>query len=95
VLRAAFTTAFADRGRDEWAAVFAGLGACVTPVLSFGEAPGHPHMAGRDTIIEIDGVRQAAPAPRFSRTAPGIPASPPKPGADTDAVYRGWGIARP
>jgi alpha-methylacyl-CoA racemase len=93
VLRAALTAAFASRGRDEWAAVFAGRDACVTPVLSFGEAPGHPQLAERGTIIEIDGVRQAAPAPRFSRSAPGVPASPPKPGADADAVFRDWGIS--
>jgi alpha-methylacyl-CoA racemase len=92
-LREAFTAAFASRSRDEWAAVFAGRDACVTPVLSFGEAPGHPHMSARGTIIEIDGVRQAAPAPRFSRTQPGVPAGPPKPGADTDAVFRDWGVA--
>jgi alpha-methylacyl-CoA racemase len=93
VLRAAFTAAFASRGRDEWAAVFAGRDACVTPVLSFGEAPGHPQLAERGTIIEIGGVRQAAPAPRFSRSAPGVPASPPKPGADADSVFRDWGIS--
>ena len=92
VLREAFTTAFASRARDEWAAVFAERDACVTPVLSFGEAPDHPHVAARGTIIEIDGVRQAAPAPRFSRTAPGVPAGPPEPGADADAVFRDWGI---
>jgi alpha-methylacyl-CoA racemase len=93
VVREAFSAAFAGRTRDEWAAVFAGRDACVTPGLAFGEAPGHPHLAGRSTIIEIDGVRQPAPAPRFSRTAPAAPASPPKPGADADAVFRDWGIA--
>lgn len=92
VLRDAFTAAFASRPRDEWAAVFAGRDACVTPVLSLREVPGHPHMSGRGTIIEIDGVRQAAPAPRFSRTAPGVPASPPEPGADSAAVFRDWEI---
>jgi alpha-methylacyl-CoA racemase len=93
-LRQAFTVAFASRTRDEWAAVFADRDACVTPVLSFAEVPGHPHMAARDTIIEVDGVRQAAPAPRFSRTPPGVPVSPPEPGADTDAdgVFRDWGV---
>jgi alpha-methylacyl-CoA racemase len=95
VLRAELTAAFASRTRDEWAAVFADRDACVTPVLSFGEAPGHPHISGRETIIEIDRVRQAAPAPRFSRTAPGVPAGPPKPGADADDVFLDWGIAHP
>ncbi|HVT70680.1 MAG TPA: CaiB/BaiF CoA-transferase family protein [Trebonia sp.] len=91
-LRAALTAAFASRTRDEWARAFAGRDACVTPVLSFGEVPAHPHVAARGTLIEIDGVRQAAPAPRFSRTAPGVPAGPPVPGADTEAVLRDWGI---
>jgi alpha-methylacyl-CoA racemase len=91
-LRAAFTSAFAARTRDEWAAVFAGRDACVTPVLSFAEAPAHPHLAARGTVIEIDGVRQAGPAPRFSRTPSGVPGSPPEPGADADAVFRDWGV---
>ena len=67
-VRARFTEAFAGRTRDEWAAVFAGADACVTPVLSFDEAAQHPHITARDTIVEDGGLRQAAPAPRFSRT---------------------------
>lgn len=64
----------------------------MTPVLSFSEVAAHPHMAARGTIIELDGVPQAAPGPRFSRTPAGVPASPPKPGADADAVFRDWDI---
>ena len=94
VLRAAFTAAFASRTRDEWAAVFAERDACVTPVLSLAEAPAHPHIAERQTLIEINGTTQAAPAPRFSRTVPDVPGSPPSPGADTEAVLRDWGITR-
>ncbi|MCK9878930.1 CoA transferase, partial [Frankia sp. Ag45/Mut15] len=70
VLRARFAGAFASRTRDEWAAVFDGTDACVTPVLTFAEAGSHPHLAARSTIVTIDGVEQAAPAPRFSRTPP-------------------------
>jgi alpha-methylacyl-CoA racemase len=90
VLRARFTEVIAGRTRDEWVAVFEGTDACVTPVLSFEEAPAHPHVAARDTIISLDGVPQAAPAPRFSRTPQGKPASPRVPGADTDAVLADW-----
>ncbi len=72
-LRARFTEVFASRSRDEWAEVFAGTDACVTPVLAFGEVPAHPHLAARGTIIERDGVPQAAPAPRFSRTPATVP----------------------
>jgi alpha-methylacyl-CoA racemase len=91
VLRERFTAAFASRPRDEWADAFAGTDACVTPVLSLAEAPRHPHLAARGTLTEVDGVLQAAPAPRFSRTVPDTPASPPRPGADTDTVLAEWG----
>ena len=70
---ARFAEVFATRTRDEWAEHFAGTDACVTPVLAFGEVAGHPHLAARATVVERDGVTQAAPAPRFSRTAPELP----------------------
>ncbi len=92
VLRQRFTNAFASRSRDEWVTVFEGTDACVTPVLSFAEVPTHPHIAARDTIIEVDGVPQAAPAPRFSRTAPDLPTPPPQPGADTAEVLADWAV---
>jgi alpha-methylacyl-CoA racemase len=58
----------------------------VAPVLSPGEAPGHPHNAARGTFADVGGVVQPAPAPRFGRSAAGLPSAPPKPGADTDGV---------
>ncbi|MFR9804183.1 CaiB/BaiF CoA transferase family protein [Pseudonocardia sp. RS010] len=76
VLRARFTDVFKTRTRDEWAAVFDGKDACVTPVLSFGEVAEHPHMAARNTIVSPDGVPQAAPAPRFSRTGTEVQSRP-------------------
>ncbi len=60
---------FAERTRDEWAERFAGTDACVSPVLSFAEAPIHPHNAGRGSFVAADGVTQAAPAPRFASSA--------------------------
>jgi alpha-methylacyl-CoA racemase len=92
VLRERFTEVFAKRSCDEWIAVFEGTDACVAPVLSFAEVPTHPHIAARGTVIELDGVPQAAPAPRFSRTSPDRPAPPPQPGADTAAVLADWGV---
>ncbi|HEX6403476.1 MAG TPA: CaiB/BaiF CoA-transferase family protein [Pseudonocardiaceae bacterium] len=92
VLRQRFTDAFASRSRDEWVAVFEGTDACVAPVLSFAEVPGHPHIAARGTIVTVGGVPQAAPAPRFSRTAPDLPTPPPQPGADTAAILADWDI---
>jgi alpha-methylacyl-CoA racemase len=73
ILRSTLAERFATRTRDEWAEVFADTDACVTPVLSFQEAAGHPHLVARATIVPGDGGRQAAPAPRFSRTSTSLP----------------------
>jgi alpha-methylacyl-CoA racemase len=89
VLKRRFAEAFATRRRDEWAAVFDGTDACVTPVLSFAEAAEHPHLAARNTIVAPDGVQQAAPAPRFSRTATEVPDRPDEP-EDAEAVLADW-----
>ena len=89
-LRARFTEVIASRSRDEWSEVFAGTDACVTPVLSFGEAARAPHMTARESVITLDGIPQAAPAPRFSRTPAGRPSAPPLPGGDTAAVLADW-----
>ena len=89
-MRKRFTTAFAEKTRDEWAALFAGSDACVSPVLTFGEASSHPHLAARASVISLDGVEQAAPAPRFSRTPPPTPTPPPPLGAHTVEVIAEW-----
>lgn len=62
----AFARRFRTRPRDEWAERFAATDACVTPVLSFAEAPDHPHNRQRGSYVEAQGVTQAAPAPRFA-----------------------------
>jgi alpha-methylacyl-CoA racemase len=70
-LRDRFAEVFATRTRDEWVDAFAGIDACVTPVLTFAEAATHPHLTARGTIaLSPDGVPYAAPAPRFSRNRP-------------------------
>jgi alpha-methylacyl-CoA racemase len=92
MLRERFTEVFSRRSRDEWVAVFDGTDACVAPVLSFAEVPVHPHIAARGTIVTLDGVPQAAPAPRFSRTVPDPPAPPPQPGAETARVLADWAV---
>jgi alpha-methylacyl-CoA racemase len=76
---------FATRGRDEWAEVFAGTDACVTPVLSLTEAPQHPHNSARGTFADGQ-MLQANPAPRFSATPLGPPVPMPELGAHTDEV---------
>jgi len=88
VLRARLGAVLATRTRDEWAAVFADTDACVTPVLAFGEVAAHPHLAARATIVEPDGVAQAAPAPRFSRTPTELPAPPHAPESLAEIIDR-------
>jgi alpha-methylacyl-CoA racemase len=93
LLREKFAAVFATRTRDEWAEVFAGTDACVFPVLSLAEAPVHPHAAARSAFVEVGGIVQPAPAPRFSRSAAGHPEPPPRPGSDTDGVLAGLGLS--
>ncbi|MBM7516496.1 CaiB/BaiF CoA transferase family protein [Nocardioides nitrophenolicus] len=87
-LRAALTTAFASRDRDAWTAAFAGVESCVTPVLDLDEAARHEHAVARRGYAPIPGsdMAQAAPAPRFSRSATPLPAAAPVPGADTASI---------
>ena len=92
-LRGAFSARFAERTQDEWTEAFAGSDACVVPVLSMADAPGHPHNAARGTFTEVAGVTQPAPAPRFSRTPAGQPAPPPPPGGDTSAILAELGYS--
>jgi alpha-methylacyl-CoA racemase len=80
------------RTRDEWCALFDCTDACVAPVLDMDEAPLHPHNRSRGTFIEVEGVMQAAPAPRFSRTPAERPRQPTGLG-QVDAVLSDWGFA--
>jgi alpha-methylacyl-CoA racemase len=72
--------------RDEWCDVFEGTDACVAPVLGIPEAVDHPHNVERGTFVDVAGVRQPAPAPRFDRTQAPIPAAPPHAGQHTDEI---------
>ncbi|WP_052850362.1 CaiB/BaiF CoA transferase family protein [Streptomyces avicenniae] len=94
-LRARIAARLATRDRDAWAAHFAESDACVVPVLSLREAAAHPHLTARGTFTDHDGVRQPAPAPRFSRTPTALRHGPAVPGADADAVARDWALPRP
>ena len=91
-LRARLAALFLQKPRDEWAALFADSEACVTPVLDWQEAADHPHMQARQAFIDMDGVKQPAPAPRFSSYPSPQPTSVAEAGADTAAILRDWGI---
>jgi alpha-methylacyl-CoA racemase len=92
VLRERLAGLFRTRTRDQWCELLAGTDACVAPVLGLGEAPAHPHNRARGTFVEVGGVTQPAPAPRFSRTPPGPPSPPAPPGAHTDQALADWGV---
>ena len=64
---------FKTKSRNEWALLFEGTESCFAPVLTLDEAPQHPHLQERATYVDVDGVTQPAPAPRFSRTVPATP----------------------
>ncbi len=91
-LKERFSALFRTKTRDEWSAIFEGSDACVAPVLSPWEAHLHPHNVARSTFIEVEGVVQPAPAPRFSRTPSGVSSAPSPPGADTISALVEWGV---
>lgn len=80
---------FRSKPRDQWCALLEGSDACFAPVLSIDEARLHAHMVARHVYVEIDGVPQPAPAPRFSRTPPKIPRPPAEP-ASPDEILKTW-----
>ena len=92
-LKARIAALFATRPRDEWCRLLEGSDACFAPVLDLNEAPAHPHNRARGTFIEVDGVTQPAPAPRFSRTVAEIKSPPPSSETPDDAVLVEWGFA--
>jgi alpha-methylacyl-CoA racemase len=92
LLRERLTAAFLTRTREEWAQLFAGLDACVAPVLTMTEAAAHPHNAARGTFVEVGGVLQPAPAPRFDRTPAGAPSPPVGAGAHTGEMLARFGF---
>ena len=92
-IRDALAARFRERTQAEWVALLEGTDTCVAGVVPRSEAPDHPHLAARRTFVDVDGVRQPAPAPRFSRTPADVDRPPPpRPGADTRAALAAWGI---
>ena len=92
-MKEAFRRVFRTRTRDEWVAAFEGTETCFSPVLSLVEAPQHPHQRARGNFVEVEGVLQPAPAPRFSRSRGAISRPPPQVGEHTDEVLQQWGFA--
>ncbi|SHJ26328.1 alpha-methylacyl-CoA racemase [Desulfatibacillum alkenivorans DSM 16219] len=92
-LKVEIAEVFKQKTRDEWCEIMEGSDVCFAPVLSLSEAPEHPHNKLRKTFVELDGVLQPAPSPRFSRTQAELTNSAPKVGQDTDAVLTDCGFS--
>ncbi len=92
-MRDAIATAFRQRTRDAWCDLLEGTDACFAPVLSFAEAPGHAHAAQRGAFVDVAGVVQPGPAPRFGRTPPDEPRPAPQLGAHSDDVLEELGYS--
>ena len=90
--RARLDALFRTRTQAEWCSLLEGTDVCFAPVLDWAHAPGHPHNEARKTFVEVDGVVQPAPSPRFSRTPAGAVQGPPAPDADRQAVLANWGL---
>jgi alpha-methylacyl-CoA racemase len=90
--KAKLAARFKRKTRDEWCRILEGSDACFAPVLSLAEAPSHPHNLARQSFVEIDGIVQPAPSPRFSRTPAGRPTPPEIPGERGIASLAQWGL---
>lgn len=93
LIKARLTKTFKEKTRDEWCSVMDGCDACFAPVLSLTEVPDHPHIKARGTFVEIDGIRQPGPAPRFSRTRPEIVRGAAATGEHVDVALADWGFS--
>ncbi len=91
-LRKRFGEVFRSKTRDEWCTAFEGSDACFAPVLTFSEARSHPHNVARRGYVEVGGIPQPAPAPRFSRTPGAVSRTPPERGEGGRAALADWGL---
>ncbi|MGH0032918.1 MAG: CaiB/BaiF CoA transferase family protein [Myxococcota bacterium] len=91
-VRARLEEVFRSKTRDEWCAILEGSDVCFAPVLTMAEAREHPHNRARGLFVEVDGVAQPRPAPRFSRTDSAIQSPPAPAAAHTDEVLTDWGF---
>ena len=93
-LKARLGEMFKTKTRDEWCVILeSSPDVCFAPVLSLSEAPSHPHNVARGTFVEVAGVTQPAPAPRFSRTPGAISRPPSHAGQHTTEALADWGFA--
>ena len=87
-----FEKIFKTKTRDEWCSIMEGSDVCFAPVLTFNEAPNHPHNQARGTFVNVEGVPQPNPAPRFSKTPGYVKGAPPEVGGNTREGLMSWGF---
>jgi alpha-methylacyl-CoA racemase len=92
--RERLSSVFASKTRAQWVEIMSGTDVCFAPVLGLDEAPSHPHNAAREAFVEVAGVVQPAPAPRFSATPGAIAAPPPAIGAHNREALGDWGFSQ-
>ena len=90
-----FEAVFKTKTRDEWCEIMEGSDVCFAPVLTFNEAPDHPHNKARGTFVDVEGVLQPNPAPRFSRTPGSVKGAAPDYGQNTGDGLLEWGFGAP
>ena len=87
-----FEALFAEKTRDEWCEIMEGTDICFAPVLDYVEAQSHPHNRDRNSYVEVGGVMQPGPAPKFSRTPSQVQSQPPLIGENTKEGLHSWGF---
>ena len=92
-LKAKLAAVIATKTQSEWCALMEATDVCFAPVLDLDEAPKHAHNVARQTFVELAGVTQPAPAPRFSKTPGAIQGPPPAIGAHDQEALRDWGFS--
>jgi alpha-methylacyl-CoA racemase len=92
-LKQKLTALFKTKTRAEWCELMEGTDICFAPVLNMDEAPKHPHNVARETFVEVAGVTQPAPAPRFSATPGAVQSPPPRIGGHTRSALADWGFS--
>jgi alpha-methylacyl-CoA racemase len=83
---------FKSKTRDEWCSIMEATDVCFAPVLTMSEAAAHPHNVERNMIIDVAGIKQPGPAPRFSRTVPEVASAPAHPGQHSREILESWGF---
>ncbi len=93
-LKEKLTAVFKTKTRAQWVEIMEGSDVCFAPILSLAEAPHHPHNKARNSFVEVGGIMQHAPTPKFSRTIAQMPRPGKSTGADSRLILEETGFSR-